>query len=861
MGFRFSHSRPLSYFILFVALSMFPLVASATQYQPGQTLNPSCPPTDPTCVVIPSTISSSFQATSTTATSTFAGSVSVASTASSTNVVVSNSLVIGTLNGILKAVAGVVTSALVNLSSDVTGVLNIANGGTGTSTAPAYGQFLIGDGSGNYALMGTSSLGIVTSQWTTSGGTIYYNTGNVGLGTSSPFAKLSINANNGDTNTMLFAIGSSTQSATSTLFSINNAGQVVIGGTASSTIGQLSVMAGTSTATRISQSTLANAAVGQYLQGRYLYVVENNTTNGFEIWDISNPAAPLLVSQSTLGAVGRAINVQGHYAFVTVAAATNGFEVWDVSNPAAPVRISRSNVINAIYSMYVQGRYAYLADQTSNLEIFDVSNPGAPVRVGNLALGGTAEGVFVQGPYAYVAEGFSSLLEIWNVSNPASAYRLSQSALSQTGQGIYVQGRYAYLNDLTNSNSFEIWDVSNPSSPTRVALTAPQGSGRGIYAQGRYAYTVSTTFLETWDVSNPTAPIRVSKNSLTNAGNRGVVVQGRYAYVTENGTTNGIEIFDLGGAYIQQGEFGGLETGTLSVRDNLQAVDGSFAGGLSVGSSLSVTGSGSFLAASSTYNTTANIFSVATASSTGPILSILGNDNVGIGTSTPYSNLSVWGPDTASSTLAFNIVNNASTTVFAVFDGGNAQLSGTLTQSSDKRLKTNINTLDASSSLAAINQLTPVTYNWLDPDKGGTKQYGFIAQQVQQVFPNLVSTTSATALTPDGTLGLNYLGLIAPLVEAVQTLSAELQKLTATVQSFAHSFASDSITANNQLCVKNSSGTPVCITGDQLSNILSGTPLVQLSAPTPPTISETTTPPITPVVAPDATTTASSTTP
>ena len=144
--------------------------------------------------------------------------------------------------------------------------------------------------------------------------------------------------------------------------------------------------------------------------------------------------------------------------------------------------------------------------------------------------------------------------------------------------------------------------------------------------------------------------------------------------------------------------------------------------------------------------------------------STISTGNIGIGTTTPYSRLSVWGIDAASSTLAFNVVNGASTTVFAVFDGGNAQLSGTLTQSSDRRLKTNIAALDASTSLAAINSLTPVAYDWLDPEKGGVRQYGFIAQQVQQVFPNLVSTTSATALTPNGTLGLNYLGLIAPIV-------------------------------------------------------------------------------------------------
>jgi hypothetical protein len=214
------------------------------------------------------------------------------------------------------------------------------------------------------------------------------------------------------------------------------------------------------------------------------------------------------------------------------------------------------------------------------------------------------------------------------------------------------------------------------------------------------------------------------------------------------------------------------------------------------------------------------------------------NGSVSIGTSTPYSRLTVWGADAASSTLAFNVVNGASTTVFAVFDGGNAQLSGTLTQSSDQRLKTNIISLDASSSLVAINELTPVTYNWLDPEKGGTRQYGFIAQQVQQVFPELVSTTSATALTPDGTLGLNYLGLIAPIVEAVKSLSTQLSSLEATVTGFADSFTSKKITASQELCIG-----ATCVTETQLEGLLAGKPSVQISAPTPPTISGTTTPP------------------
>ena len=189
------------------------------------------------------------------------------------------------------------------------------------------------------------------------------------------------------------------------------------------------------------------------------------------------------------------------------------------------------------------------------------------------------------------------------------------------------------------------------------------------------------------------------------------------------------------------------------------------------------------------------------------------SNKIGIGTSTPYSKMEVWGSDTASSTAAFTISNSASTTEFQVFDGGNAQLAGTLTQNSDQRLKTNIQSLNNSNTLALIDQLNPVTFNWIDPSESSAPQVGFIAQQVQTIFPQLVSTTSATALTPGGTLGLNYIGLISPIVSAIQALSTEIASIESTMAGLAQSITTQVLTAatghfSNELCVGSTCVTP-----------------------------------------------------
>ena len=99
--------------------------------------------------------------------------------------------------------------------------------------------------------------------------------------------------------------------------------------------------------------------------------------------------------------------------------------------------------------------------------------------------------------------------------------------------------------------------------------------------------------------------------------------------------------------------------------------------------------------------------------------------------------------------------------------------------SSDYRLKEIIEPL--SNGLDRLNQLNPVKFKWTDT---GNIQEGFIAHEVQEIYPEAVSGEK-DAVHEDGTLalqGMDY-GRITPLlVKAIQEQQEQIEQLKAEVQ-------------------------------------------------------------------------------
>ncbi len=140
----------------------------------------------------------------------------------------------------------------------------------------------------------------------------------------------------------------------------------------------------------------------------------------------------------------------------------------------------------------------------------------------------------------------------------------------------------------------------------------------------------------------------------------------------------------------------------------------------------------------------------ATPTTSNELMRIQGNGHVGIGTAAPTQRLTVY--------------NGTST--------GTYTTTGWV-HSSDARLKTNIKPLE--NSLNKILLLDGVSYDWKNK-ADAHKQIGFIAQDVEKVFPEVVVTDK------DGNYGMAYQNLAAPIVEAIKELNAKNEHLQKQVE-------------------------------------------------------------------------------
>ena len=97
---------------------------------------------------------------------------------------------------------------------------------------------------------------------------------------------------------------------------------------------------------------------------------------------------------------------------------------------------------------------------------------------------------------------------------------------------------------------------------------------------------------------------------------------------------------------------------------------------------------------------------------------------------------------------------------------GNFVATGNVTAFSDERLKENVETIQG--ALDKVSQMRGVTYNYKSELNDGQRGTGVIAQEMQQVMPEVVEEGQY--------LSVAYGNLVGVLIEAVKELKAELDQ-------------------------------------------------------------------------------------
>ena len=164
------------------------------------------------------------------------------------------------------------------------------------------------------------------------------------------------------------------------------------------------------------------------------------------------------------------------------------------------------------------------------------------------------------------------------------------------------------------------------------------------------------------------------------------------------------------------------------------------------------------------YNHSTNALAFQTAG--GNRMNVLGGGNIhivnslGIGNAAPGTALDVTGQIRQSDTLNCTL-------------GLKSDASGTITGcvASDRRLKSGIR--DLSYMKLALDRLRPRLYRWKDGTSGRSGNAGFVAQEVEQVFPQAVAPAG------NGMKGVDPNAILALLVKEVQELRKRVAALEA----------------------------------------------------------------------------------
>lgn len=253
---------------------------------------------------------------------------------------------------------------------------------------------------------------------------------------------------------------------------------------------------------------------------------------GFEVWDVSVPAAPVLVTIINSGYCEKLTAVDGK---LYVASQLEGLKVYDISQ-AVPVYLGGYTSINA-YDVVVQDGLAYVACQDPGLVIVDVTGTAAYPIVGSFDAF-LMKSVCLANDVLFLSDGHNDQLLI-DVTDPANPTLLAEIPVIWLSPSVFYN---TYLFTMANTpgtgnKELKIYDVTNPSQPVQYTSCIFTSSVADIAIQGNYMYvTVGNMSFNVYDISDLSNPLLICTTHIPGDAMH-VKLRGNYAYVCDDGSS------------------------------------------------------------------------------------------------------------------------------------------------------------------------------------------------------------------------------------------------------------------------------------------------------------------------------------
>ncbi len=375
------------------------------------------------------------------------------------------------------------------------------------------------------------------------------------------------------------------------------------------------------------------AAYDVYVKDKTAFVLQSTA---LQIYDVAQVGSISLIGSVTLGVAGNSVTIDGDYAYVgTAGGGSDNIYVVDISDLSNPTEIHSLQVsTDAIYDVEVSGGYLFAGDfsTSDDIYIYDISDPTNLVLQDSISAGASVFDLEVSGGFLYaVSTAAGDDFEIFDISDVSNILKVAGVELGDNIYSLEVVDNYAYIG--TGGGNLLIYDISDPVSPSSVGSVAAVPSiAYDLKVSGNYAYVGSNGTgigLAAIDISDPSSPFRVS-GSVLSASLADMFISGNYLYTVTDGGGDDLQIFDLGGITAPSAEIGTILADSIETEDfvaNAVAVET----GLNVGQNALIGGALTVRGNSSTTLATDHVsFSVLDGYS-------------GFGTTTAFSTLTVDG--------------------------------------------------------------------------------------------------------------------------------------------------------------------------------------------------------------------------